>query len=91
MAFIIAAYIGPEPALQAEFYPVNIRNTSLSIAYNLATTIFGGTTPYIVGYCVLKTNSLNVISYYIMSLALISLIALYFYQIRIKNDRTLTI
>ncbi|MCC2646227.1 MAG: proP1 [Rickettsiaceae bacterium] len=87
LAFVAAFYIGPEPALQAEFYPTNIRNTSLSLSYNLATTIFGGTTPYVVSYIVLKTGSLKSASYYIFLCTALSLSALYFYNIRMQDDK----
>jgi MHS family proline/betaine transporter-like MFS transporter len=87
LAFVAAFYIGPEPALQAEFYPTNIRNTSLSLSYNLATTIFGGTTPYVVSYIVLKTGSLKSASYYIFLCAALSLSALYLYNIRMQDDK----
>ncbi|MDF2965477.1 MAG: proP1 [Rickettsiaceae bacterium] len=86
LAFVAAFYIGPEPALQAEFYPTEIRNTSLSLSYNLATTIFGGTTPYVISYLVFKTNSLKSASYYILLCAALSLIALYWYNIRTQDD-----
>ncbi len=82
LAIIAAFYIGPEPALQAEFYPTEIRSTALSISYNLSTSIFGGTTPYIIGYLYMKTNSLYGCGYYIIATSILSLIGLYFYKNR---------
>ena len=35
-AIMAAFYIGPEAALQAEFYPTQVRNTALSISYNVS-------------------------------------------------------
>ncbi len=86
LAFATAAYIGAEPVLQAEFYPTRIRNTALSFSYNLATTIFGGTTPYIITFFVLKTGSIEAVSYYILFCSILSSIALYWYSIRMKHD-----
>ena len=80
LSILAAAYIGPEPALQAELYPTNIRNTALSVSYNTATSIFGGTTPYIIEKLVQSSGSVTVSSYYIIVCALLSLMALHFYK-----------
>ncbi|MFY9589273.1 MFS transporter [Rickettsia endosymbiont of Halotydeus destructor] len=82
LAVLVASYIGPEPALQAEFYPTNIRNTALSLSYNTATSIFGGTTPLVLEYLVQKTGHVTSAVYYIMLLSILGLIALYFYKDR---------
>lgn len=79
IALMAAAYIGPEPALQAEFYPTNIRNTALSVSYNMATSIFGGTTPYVIALLVQNTDSITYSIYYIITTAILSIIGLYFY------------
>jgi MFS transporter, MHS family, proline/betaine transporter len=85
LSILAACYIGPEPALQAELYPTNIRNTALSLSYNLATSIFGGTTPYIIELIVQKTGKITSCTYYIIACAVLSLIGLYFYKSRAKN------
>lgn len=87
ISILSAFYIGPEPALQTEFYPSNIRNTALSVAYNIATSLFGGTTPYILGYLVLKTGTIKSTVIYIIICAIISIIALLFYKDRSKHDK----
>lgn len=86
IAIMAALYIGPEPALQAEFYPTEIRNTALSISYNTATSIFGGTAPYIIESLVQNTGRITASVYYIMTSSFIGLIALYFYKDRSLND-----
>ncbi|HJD59849.1 MAG TPA: MFS transporter [Rickettsia endosymbiont of Omalisus fontisbellaquei] len=82
LAVLAASYIGPEPALQAEFYPTNIRNTALSISYNTATSIFGGTTPLVFEYLVQKTGHVTSAVYYIILSCIFALIALAFYKNR---------
>jgi MHS family proline/betaine transporter-like MFS transporter len=91
LAIIAACYIGPEPALQAEFYPTNVRNTALSISYNTATSIFGGTTPFIIELIVQKTGSVSSCMYYILGCSIASLIALYFYKDRSKLEQTMNL
>ncbi len=88
IAIMVASYIGPEPALQAEFYPTTIRNTALSVSYNAATSIFGGTTPYIIESLIQNTGTIVSSVYYIIVASLISLGALYFYKDRsLKNHK----
>ncbi|WP_419235027.1 MFS transporter [Rickettsia endosymbiont of Nabis limbatus] len=82
LAVLAASYIGPEPALQAEFYPTEIRNTALSLSYNTATTIFGGTTPLVFEYLVQKTGQVTSAVYYIILSCILALIALFFYKNR---------
>ena len=78
IAILAAMYIGPEPALQAELYPTNIRSTALSVSYNTATSVFGGTTPYIMESLV-QNGNMKSGAIYIVICAIFSLISLYFY------------
>ncbi len=86
IAIMAALYIGPEPALQAEFYPTEIRNTALSVSYNIATSVFGGTAPYIIELLVQNTGGITASVYYIIAAAFGSLFALYFYKDRSLDD-----
>lgn len=86
IALMAAAYIGPEPALQAEFFPTKIRNTALSLSYNIATSVFGGTTPYFIALLVKNTSSVVYSSYYIIIMSIISMAGLYFYVDRSLKD-----
>jgi MHS family proline/betaine transporter-like MFS transporter len=86
ISIMAATYIGPEPALQAEFYPTSIRNTALSVSYNTATSIFGGTAPYVIESLVQNTGTIISSVYYIIASAVVGLIALYFYKDRSLRD-----
>lgn len=85
LGLLAAMYIGPEPALQAECFPTHIRATGLSVSYNLATSIFGGTTPYIITYLNYYTGDLTGCGYYILIASMFSLIGLYFYKNKSKE------
>ncbi len=78
IAILAALYIGAEPALQAELYPTSVRNTALSVSYNVATSVFGGTTPFVIETLV-QNKHMSSSVYYIISCAILSLIGLYFY------------
>ncbi|GAB4163313.1 MAG: MFS transporter [Rickettsiaceae bacterium] len=86
IAIMAAFYIGPEPALQAEFYPTEVRNTALSVSYNTATSVFGGTAPYIIESLVQSTGTITSSVYYIVAAAILSLVGLYFYKDRSLKD-----
>lgn len=87
LSVFAAMYIGAEPALQAEFYPTNVRNTALSISYNTATTLFGGTTPLVLHWLVYKTGLITSTAYYIIGCSILSLIGLCFYKNRADSSK----
>lgn len=91
IAIMAAFYIGPEPALQAEFYPTAVRNTALSVSYNMATSVFGGTAPYIIQSLIQKTGTITSTVYYILAAGMISLLSLYFYKDRSLKDHRIHI
>lgn len=91
VAILAATYIGPEPALQAELYPTNVRNTALSVSYNTATSLFGGTAPLIIEWLVQSTGTITSAVYYIIVTSVISVIALYFYIDRSLADHRVKI
>lgn len=82
MAILAGMYIGAEPVLQAELFPTNIRNTALSVSYNISTSLFGGLTPYLLQLLLIKTGYLTSGAYYLTGCAFFSFIALYFYKDR---------
>jgi MHS family proline/betaine transporter-like MFS transporter len=83
-AFLIGCYIGPEPALQVEMYPTYVRNTGVAVSYNLGCAIFGGTTPVICKLLFDHFHTINVVAYYVIAVASLSLIALAFYKNRTR-------
>lgn len=91
VALMAAIYIGAEPALQAELYVTSVRSTALSISYNTATSIFGGTAPYILESLLQRTGTIMSASYYIIPISILSLIALYYYRNNSLQDYQLDI
>ena len=75
-AVLIAGFSGPAPAAMAELYPPAMRSTGLSIAYNLAVTIFGGFAPFITTWLIVQTGSSLAPAWYVMLAAAISLTTL---------------
>lgn len=81
LAILAASFIGPEPALQAELYPTKVRNTALSLAYNVATSVFGGTAPLIFEFFVHSSSGgMTYASLYVTACCALTLLGLMQYQ-----------
>ncbi|MGF6540026.1 MHS family proline/betaine transporter-like MFS transporter [Paraburkholderia youngii] len=48
--FLVSGYFGATPGLLSEIFPVQTRTTGMSLAYNIAVTIFGGFGPFIIAW-----------------------------------------
>jgi MFS transporter, MHS family, proline/betaine transporter len=78
MAAAIAVFAGPAPAALGELYPVGVRSTGLSLAYNGAVTAFGGFAPFISTWLVAKTGNSLAPTWYAVSASALSIVALIF-------------
>ncbi|MGF6815607.1 MHS family proline/betaine transporter-like MFS transporter [Paraburkholderia atlantica] len=74
--FLVSGYFGATPGLLSEIFPVQTRTTGMSLAYNIAVTIFGGFGPFIIAWLISVTGSKAAPSYYVMFAALLSIAAL---------------
>ncbi|MCC8391948.1 MFS transporter [Paraburkholderia sp. MMS20-SJTR3] len=74
--FLVSGYFGATPGLLSEIFPVQTRTTGMSLAYNIAVTIFGGFGPFIIAWLIGATGSKAAPSYYVMFAALVSIGAL---------------
>ena len=73
---LFAAFAGPVPALMTEIFPVYLRATGASLAFNLAGALFGGLAPAINGAHVQATGNAAAPAYYIAFVAVLGLIGL---------------
>jgi MHS family proline/betaine transporter-like MFS transporter len=76
IAIIKAGYAGALPALMAEIFPTQIRGTGMSLAYNVAVTIFGGFSPLINSSLIQVTGSNLSPAFYMMMIAVLSMASL---------------
>lgn len=60
-----------------EMFPANVRCSGTAFGFNLCLGLFGGTTPLIVTYLVVRTSDDFVPAYVLMAAGLLSLLALY--------------
>jgi len=83
----MAFYFGPLPALLTFLYPTEVRTTGLSISYNLGVTLFGGFAPIVLTWLISTSGSLLSPSYYLMAVAVVSLLGLLVIRQRRYLDR----
>ncbi len=74
-AVLVAAYAGPMPCALVEMFKHKTRCSALSVSYNLAMGIAGGTAPMVAVYLVGRTHDDMAPAFYLMALAAISLVA----------------
>ena len=73
---LIAACLGPIPAMLADIFPTSIRGIGLALSYNFSVTLFGGFAPLIVTWMIDATGSKLAPSFYVMATILISVLAI---------------
>jgi MHS family proline/betaine transporter-like MFS transporter len=78
---------GVIPALMTEAFPAKVRYTGLSVSYNIALALFGGTTPMISVWLIKITNG-NVLMpvYYLIATAIIAIVTLLFMPETYKKE-----
>lgn len=71
---LVAMYFGPMPAVMVELFPARERCSGISLGYNVAVSLFGGTAPLIATYLVRATGDVSAPSYYLVACATVSLL-----------------
>jgi MHS family proline/betaine transporter-like MFS transporter len=85
VGILIAACLGPIPAMLADVFPTAIRGTGLALSYNFSVTLFGGFAPLIVTWMIEATGNKMAPSFYVIGTALISVIAVISLGRRMRN------
>ena len=75
-AVITGLVQGPMPALLAQTFPANIRNTGVGLAYNVSLAVFGGTAPMVCTWLIKDSQNIAAPAYYLAALAAISFVAM---------------
>jgi len=72
LAAIVGCYEGATPAAVAEAFPASVRGTGVGVGFNIAMTLFGGTTPFVATYLIAHTQSPMAPAVYLMCAAAFS-------------------
>ena len=75
VGLLIAACLGPIPAMLSDIFPTRTRGTGLALSYNFSVTLFGGFAPLIVTWMIAFTENKMAPSFYVMATAIISVAA----------------
>lgn len=79
-AVLMAAVFGPHSTAIAEIFPPHIRSTALSLTYNLAASLLGGFTPFVLTWLVGATGNKLMPAHYLMVFLVLGLISMLFYR-----------
>jgi MHS family proline/betaine transporter-like MFS transporter len=77
---LVSFYVAPVPATLVELFPTSVRFTGVAISYNLSAAIFGGTTPAVATWLIKETGMKNILAFYIMLFATLTLFTLYYFK-----------
>lgn len=86
-ALFEAMFQGVMPALMTESFPMRIRYTGLSVSYNFAMALFGGTTPLVCTWLIKITGgNVWMPAYYLIATCIIGIVVAFFIPETYKND-----
>lgn len=75
LALCLSCFIAVMPATLAEMFPKNVRVSAVSVGYNIAFAIFGGTAPMVATWLVGQTTNPLSFAWYMAAMASVSLVA----------------
>lgn len=75
LGVVLAAVTSMTAVIMMELFPTEVRFSGAAIGYNLAYTLFGGTTPFVATLLVSTTGSTAAPGYYLSAVAITSLVA----------------
>lgn len=87
LSLLYGAYNGATIVALTEIIPVQIRTTGFSLAYSLATALFGGMTPLISTWLIEATGDKAAPGYWMAGAAVISLVAVYLVYRGVVRER----
>ena len=73
----IGGFFGPAPTALAEQFPIEVRSTGVSVAYNVAVMVFGGFAPLIVTWLSKVLATPVAPSFYVLFTCLLTLLGTY--------------
>jgi MFS transporter, MHS family, proline/betaine transporter len=71
-AIFVGCFAGAGPAFMVEAFPKHVRCSGLSVGYNLAMSIFGGTLPMLAVYLIAETGNVLSPAWYLAAVSVIS-------------------
>jgi MFS family permease len=91
LSFIYASYNGALIVFMTEIIPINVRTLGFSLAYSLATAIFGGFTPAINTFLIHVSGNRAIPGVYLSVAAAFALVAAYFSRNRVIQSEAVPV
>ncbi|QOQ73163.1 MFS transporter [Pseudomonas poae] len=85
----IGGFFGPAPTALAEQFPIEVRSTGVSVAYNVAVMVFGGFAPLIVTWLTKVLGTPVAPSFYVLFACVLTLLGTYCMQEAPRANRSL--
>ncbi|MGC5702843.1 MFS transporter [Pseudomonas sp. NFXW11] len=86
----IGGYFGPGPTALAEQFPIEVRSTGVSVAYNVTVMLFGGFAPLIVTWLSKAMATPVAPSFYVLLTSLVSLLGIYYMHDAVRDSKALS-
>ncbi|KAF1024635.1 MAG: Proline/betaine transporter [Pseudomonas sp.] len=81
LCMAIGGFFGPAPTTLAEQFPIAVRSTGVSVAYNVAVLVFGGFAPLIVTWLSHSLNTPVAPAFYVLFACVVTLLGIgYLYE-----------
>ncbi len=74
LGFLLVLLLGTEPMMLSPQFPTPVRYGGFAIAYNVSTSVFGGTAALVVTWLVKITHNNNMPAYYLIAAAAVALV-----------------
>jgi len=74
LGLLTVSLAGVMPSTLPAIFPTRVRYGGFAISYNVSTSLFGGTAPYIITYLIATTGNKMIPAFYLMGAAVIALI-----------------
>ncbi len=87
MGVLLILFSATMPSTLPSLFPTEVRSGALSVAFNVAISLFGGTTSLVVGSLVSATGDLNWPAWYLIGAGVLGAVSIYF--MRESNARPL--
>lgn len=84
-AFVLGMFLGPVPIVLVELFPIEVRYTGMSLAYNFTAAFFGGTTPMVATWLIAHTGDNTAPSFYVIACAVVTLFTMRYFSADMKK------
>jgi MHS family proline/betaine transporter-like MFS transporter len=87
-AVVLGVFLGPVPIVLVELFPIEVRYTGMSLAYNFTAAFFGGTTPMVATWLIQQTGDTTSPAFYVVACAVVTLFTMRYFNADMKKKKS---